>query len=343
MLRVERLAKSFGAIRALHDVSFAVERGSITVFTGADGSGKSTLFKILVGLVQRDAGRIFWKDGEIGDDFSRLVGEAGYMPERFSLYTDLTVEENLRFWGGAYGLFGAALRARAEWAIRTAGLGAERSALVRDLPSGFRQRLALGAALLHEPPVVFLDEPTGGVDPEARRRFWDLIDELAAAGKTVFVTTHSMDEAERCHRVALMHAGRLLALDTVPALKASIPPGRLVEVSCPRPAQALAVLEAIAGVGEAALFGDRLHALLADPSLTAAIGERLGATGFTPVTVAVIAQSLEDAFIHIISRAEAASGLRVRGSGLVPPPAPGATATHEARVPSPEPRPGGAP
>ena len=172
---------------------------------------------------------------DIARDADAIKRRIGYMSQRFSLYTDLTVEENLEFWGGAYGLGGGRLRERCDWAIATAGLEERRRTLVRELPGGFRQRLALGAALLHEPPVVFLDEPTGGVDPEARRRFWDLIDELAAAGKTVFVTTHSMDEAERCHRVALMHAGRLLALDTVPALKASIPPGRLVEVTLPAP------------------------------------------------------------------------------------------------------------
>jgi ABC-2 type transport system ATP-binding protein len=298
------LTRRFGEFVAVDEVSFTVTAGEIFGFLGSNGAGKTTTIRMLCGLLAPTAGEATVLGLDIARDADAIKRRIGYMSQRFSLYTDLTVAENLEFWGGAYGLGGGRLRERREWAIATAGLDERRRTLVRELPGGFRQRLALGAALLHEPPVVFLDEPTGGVDPEARRRFWDLIDELAAAGKTVFVTTHSMDEAERCHRVALMHAGRLLALDTVPALKASIPPGRLVEVSCPRPAQALAVIETIAGVGEAALFGDRLHALLADPLLTATIEECLAAAGFSPVAVGVIAPSLEDAFIHIISRAE---------------------------------------
>jgi len=214
------------------------------------------------------------------------------------------VEENLRFWGGAYGLFGARMAARAEWALATAGLGERRRTLVRSLPGGFRQRLALAAALLHEPPIVFLDEPTGGVDPEARRRFWDLIDELAAAGRTVFVTTHYMDEAERCHRVALMHAGRLLALDSVPNLKRLFPKGTIVEVSCGGPAQAMAKLERMPGVSEVALFGNALHVVVAEPSVAAALEADLAADGFKDVSVREISPSLEDVFIRVIADAE---------------------------------------
>ena len=309
------LSRHFGAFVAVDRVSFTVSAGEIFGFLGSNGAGKTTTIRMLCGLLAPSSGFASVLGYDVGRDTDAIKRRIGYMSQRFSLYTDLTVDENLQFWGGAYGLFGSRLRRRADWAIATAGLEERRRALVRDLPGGFRQRLALGAALLHEPPVVFLDEPTGGVDPEARRRFWDLIDELAAAGTTVFVTTHYMDEAERCHRVALMHAGRLLALDTVPALKAAIPAGSLVEVSCPRAPQALASLEAIPGVSEAALFGDRLHAVLADPALAAAIGPRLEGAGFAPVAVQAIAPSLEDAFIHTISRAEVAAGSGVGGQG----------------------------
>jgi ABC-2 type transport system ATP-binding protein len=304
------LSRRFGAFVAVDRVSFSVAAGEVFGFLGSNGAGKTTTIRMLCGLLAPSSGSASVLGLDVATDAAAIKRRIGYMSQRFSLYTDLTVAENLEFWGGAYGLFGARLRQRADWAVAIAGLEERRRTLVRELPGGFRQRLALGAALLHEPPVVFLDEPTGGVDPEARRRFWDLIDELAAAGKTVFVTTHYMDEAERCHRVALMHAGRLLALDTVPALKAAIPHGSLVEVSCARAPQALATLEAMPGVSEAALFGDRLHALLAEPSIAAAVGSALGAAGFAPVAVTPIVPTLEDAFIHTISRAESEGAYR---------------------------------
>ena len=298
------LSRAFGAFKAVDAVSFSVSAGEIFGFLGSNGAGKTTTIRMLCGLLAPSSGSAAVLGLDVARDARAIKRRIGYMSQRFSLYTDLTVGENLAFWGGAYGLFGRALRDRSEWAIATAGLEERRRTLVRELPTGFRQRLALGAALLHEPPVVFLDEPTGGVDPQARRRLWVLIDALAGAGTTVFVTTHYMDEAERCHRVALMHEGRLLALDTVPALKAAIPEGSLVEVRCSRAPQALAVLEALPGVAEAALFGDRLHALLADASLARATAAGLEAAGHAPVTIQPIAPSLEDAFIHIISRAE---------------------------------------
>jgi len=312
------LSRTFGAFVAVDRVSFSVSAGEIFGFLGSNGAGKTTTIRMLCGLLAPSAGSAAVLGLDVGREAEAIKRRIGYMSQRFSLYTDLTVEENLAFWGSAYGLGGRRLRERAAWAIGVADLKEHRRTLVRELPGGFRQRLALGAALLHEPPVVFLDEPTGGVDPEARRRFWDLIDELAAAGRTVFVTTHSMDEAERCHRVALMHAGRLLALDTVPALKAAIPAGRLVEVRCDRPAQALPALEAVPGVSEAALFGDRLHALLADAAVATALAAHLAAAGHPGAAIAPIAPSLEDAFIHIIASAvdgDAPFGPRATGHG----------------------------
>ncbi len=314
------LTRRFGEFVAVDRVSFEVSAGEIFGFLGSNGAGKTTTIRMLCGLLAPSSGTASVLGLDVATQSDAIKRRIGYMSQRFSLYTDLTVGENLEFWGGAYGLHGARLRRRSDWAIDTAGLAGRQRTLVRELPSGFRQRLALGAALLHEPPVVFLDEPTGGVDPEARRRFWDLIDELAGAGTTVFVTTHYMDEAERCHRVALMHAGRLLALDTVPKLKAAIPAGNLVEVSCPRAPQALAALEAVPGVSEAALFGDRLHALLADPALAVTVAAELDGAGFAPATVRVLAPSLEDAFIHTISRAgsEQAAGIGPRPTASSP-------------------------
>jgi ABC-2 type transport system ATP-binding protein len=226
------------------------------------------------------------------------------MSQRFSLYSDLTVDENLRFWAGAYRLWGRELEGRLRWAREVAELERRRRTLVRELPGGYRQRLALACCLLHQPPVVFLDEPTGGVDPEARRRFWDLIDELAGEGTTVFVTTHAMDEAERCHRVALMHAGRLLALDTPQGLKAGFAAGTVLEVACASAARALPRLEELPGVVTAALFGDRLHAVVNVPSRGRAIATELDEAGFAPVTATPIAPSLEDVFIRAIRQAD---------------------------------------
>ncbi|MEW6336866.1 MAG: ABC transporter ATP-binding protein [Acidobacteriota bacterium] len=312
VVAADELSCRFGAFKAVDRVSFEVRRGEIFGFLGSNGAGKTTTIRMLLGLLAPTSGHATVLGLDVARDSESIKRRAGYMSQRFSLYTDLTVIENLRFWGGAYGLGGAALRRRQEWALDAAGLAGRERDMVRDLPGGFRQRLALGAALLHEPPVVFLDEPTGGVDPEARRRFWDLIDDLAGGGTTVFVTTHSMDEAERCHRVALMHAGRLLALDTVPGLKGVFAPDTVVEIRCPSAAQALERVEGMAGVLEAALFGDVLHAVLDRPERRGEIAARLSAGGFDPVAVGSVAPTLEDAFIHIIREEEALIDVRSR-------------------------------
>lgn len=311
----DALSCRFGAFTAVDRVSFEVRRGEVFGFLGSNGAGKTTTIRMLIGLLKPTSGRASVLGLDIARDSEAIKRRVGYMSQRFSLYTDLTVAENLRFWGGAYGLGGAALLRRQEWALDVAGLAGRRRDLVRDLPGGFRQRLALGAALLHEPPAVFLDEPTGGVDPEARRRFWDLIDDLSAGGTTVFVTTHSMDEAERCHRVALMHAGRLLALDTVPRLKGVFAPDTVIEIRCRRAAQALDRVEEMAGVLEAALFGDTLHAVLDRPERAGEIAAGLTNGGFGPVAVTPAAPTLEDAFIHIIKGAEALTDVRSPLSG----------------------------
>jgi len=297
------LTRSFGDFTAVDRVSFEVARGEIFGFLGSNGAGKTTTIRILCGLLAPTSGSASVAGYDVATEAAQIKTRIGYMSQRFSLYSDLTVDENLRFWAGTYRLWGRELEGRLRWARDVAGLARRRTTLVRELPGGYRQRLALAACLLHRPPVVFLDEPTGGVDPEARRRFWDLIDGLAAEGTTVFVTTHSMDEAERCHRVALMHAGRLLALDTLPGLKSRFPAGTVLEIDCPQPAQALARLEELPGVSDAALFGDRLHAVVDDPARSRGIEASLAASGFAPVTTRPIAPSLEDVFIRAIREA----------------------------------------
>jgi len=297
------LGRDFGAFHAVSGVSFSVEAGEIFGYLGANGAGKSTTIRILCGLLEPSSGSAEVAGIDVRREPERVKRAIGYMSQRFSLYSDLTVDENLRFWAGTYRLWGRALEGRLRWAREVAELERRRRTLVRELPGGFRQRLALACCLLHEPPVVFLDEPTGGVDPEARRRFWDLIDELSAAGTTVFVTTHSMDEAERCHRVALMHAGRLLALDTPTRLKAGFAAGTVLEIGCALAARALARLESLPGVANAALFGDRLHAVVDDPTRGRDIESALDQAGFAPVTATPIAPSLEDVFIRAIREA----------------------------------------
>jgi ABC-2 type transport system ATP-binding protein len=218
------------------------------------------------------------------------------------------VAQNLRFFGGVYGLRGGAGREREGWALRMAGLEGKEGRLTGELPGGWKQRLALACAVLHEPRVVFLDEPTSGVDPISRRRFWRLIDEMSAKGVTVFVTTHYLDEAEYCHRLALIHAGRLVALGTVSELKTVFKGHSVLEVTTKRPGDALEAIGEAPWARETSIFGTRVHVVVEDADLgRRRIEERLAAEGIAPVAVERILPSLEDVFIHHVEEAEAAS------------------------------------
>jgi ABC-2 type transport system ATP-binding protein len=231
----------------------------------------------------------------------------GYMSQRFSLYEDLTVEQNLRFFGGVYGLDERRLAERLDWALTTTRLDGRAELLTGSLPGGWKQRLALASALLHQPEVVFLDEPTGSVDPISRREFWTLIDQLAAAGVTVFVTTHYLDEAEHCHRLALMHAGRLVALGTVDELRQVFAGELLLEITTPQVVAAAELLRQDAGVREVSVFGSRLHAVVAgDEPARRAVLDVLERAGLGPATAEPIVPSLEDVFLRTIETASAA-------------------------------------
>ena len=216
---VAGLSKRFGFFAALDDVSFAVARGEIMGFLGPNGAGKSTLIRILCGLLHPSAGHARVAGIDVAADPEAVRRRIGYMSQKFSLYDDLSVAENLRFFGGIYGVARAEMAARLDYAIDMAGLAGRENDLVATLAGGWKQRLALGAAILHRPPVLFLDEPTSGVDPESRRRFWDLIHTLGAEGVSVLVSTHYMDEAEYCHRIAMISGGRLIALGTPREIK----------------------------------------------------------------------------------------------------------------------------
>jgi ABC-2 type transport system ATP-binding protein len=307
VIEVENLVKRFGPFTAVDGLGFSVEEGEVFGLLGSNGAGKSTAIRMLCGLLTPTGGTARVLGLDVGRDSEALKRRIGYMTQRFSLYEDLTVVQNLEFFGGVYGLRGKALAERRAWALATAGLEGKEDLLTRSLPGGWKQRLALACAVLHRPRVVFLDEPTGGVDPLSRRRFWQLIDAMAGEGVTLIVTTHYLDEAERCDRIALMHAGKLVALGTVPELKDVFAGRVLLEVTCPNFLEAQERLEGLPGVLEASVFGTRLHVVVADEREgRRSIEERLKQDGNLPVTVERIVPSLEDVFIHKIEAEEAA-------------------------------------
>ncbi len=305
VVEVDRLTKRFGDFVSVAELSLSVRRGEVFGLLGSNGAGKTTTIRMLCGLLSPSSGSARVLGIDAARDPESLKRAIGYMTQRFSLYDDLTVIQNLRFFAGVYGLGGEELRERERWAILTAGLEGKQHLLARSLPGGWKQRLALACAVLHGPKVVFLDEPTGGVDPISRRRFWTLIDGMAASGVTLIVTTHYLDEAERCDRIALMHAGRLVAYGTVQELKQVFAGRAMLEVSCSRVLEAEALLEGEHGILEATVFGTRLHVVVGDADAgRRQLEELLLRHGHAPVSVARIVPSLEDVFVHCIEAEE---------------------------------------
>jgi drug efflux transport system ATP-binding protein len=312
VIEVEHLVKRFGKFVSVDDLNLTVREGEVFGLLGSNGAGKTTTIRMLCGLLTPTSGSARVLGLDVGRDPEGVKRRIGYMTQRFSLYDDLTVRQNIRFFAGVYGLRGREGEARARWAIATAGLEGKEDLLTRSLPGGWKQRLALACAVLHDPKVVFLDEPTGGVDPISRRRFWALIDQMAGEGVTVIVTTHYLDEAERCDRIALMHAGRLVALGSVSELKQVFAGRALLEVSCPRFLDAQAKLEGQPWVLETSVFATKLHVVVADVEEgRRRIETTLAADGNAPVGVERIVPSLEDVFIHCI---EAEEGTRAGGA-----------------------------
>jgi drug efflux transport system ATP-binding protein len=306
-VETEGLSKHFGPFKAVDDLTLSVEEGEIFGLLGSNGAGKSTTIRMLCGLMLPTSGRARVHGVDVARDPEAVKLGIGYMSQRFSLYDDLTVSQNLRFFGGVYGLRGPTLNERERWALETAGLEGKGDFLTGSLPGGWKQRLALACAVLHRPAVLFLDEPTGGVDPISRRHFWGLIDRLSAGGVTIIVTTHYLDEAEHCNRIALMHAGRLVALGTVSQLKEVFAGRAILEVTCPRFLEALDRLEKEDWVLEVSVFGTRLHLVVADPAEgRRRVLEALERDANVPATVERIIPSLEDVFIHTIEARSAA-------------------------------------
>ncbi len=302
-IAVERLSRKFGQFVAVDDLSFDVRRGEVFGFLGANGAGKSTTIRMLCGLLKPTSGAARVDGVDVGTDPEGVKRRIGYMSQRFSLYELLTVDQNIRFYGGLYGLIGERLEKRRRFVLDMAGLAARERALTRDLSGGWRQRLALGCALLHEPPIVFLDEPTGGVDPVSRRDFWRLIDDLSRAGTTVLVTTHYLDEAERCDRVAIIHGGRLAALGTISELKAAFDTRPILELRAADPVAAMEALDRMEAIEKTSLFGTAVHAVLRSNQVTADdLTRALSAVGVSVRNVEAVRPSLEDVFLDVVDR-----------------------------------------
>jgi len=304
-----RLSKHFGPFKAVDDLTLSVEAGEVFGLLGSTGAGKSTAIRMLCGLLKPSGGSARVLGIDVAADPEGVKRCIGYMSQRFSLYDDLTVAQNLRFFGGVYSLRGEDLSTRAAQTLEMAGLLGLDHRLTATLSGGWKQRLALACALLHRPRVLFLDEPTGGADPISRRQFWEIIDRLSAEGVTILVSTHYLDEAEHCHRIALMHAGRLAALGSIPSLKQVFAGRAILEISCPRYLEALDALEGEPWVLEASAFGTRLHLVVGDAE-KACLSARaiLERQHNLPARVERIIPSLEDVFIHTIEAGPAAGG-----------------------------------
>ncbi len=317
-IEVEALVKRFGSFTAVDGIDFSVRRGEIFGFLGPNGAGKTTTIRVLLGLLRPTSGQARVLGFDVTGDVKTMQRHLGYMSQQFTLYPDLTAAENVSFYGRVYGLSRRELAQRGAEIIAMAGLGGRERELTAALSGGWRQRLALGCAILHRPQLLFLDEPTAGVDPVSRREFWELIDHLAREGTTVFVTTHYMDEAEQCQRVAFIHRGQLLAIGAPSELKAAHMRGQVLEVSCSDPAGAVRVLqragqECRLRSDEVALYGAQLHVVVPRAEeARAAVVSVLESEGIAVQSIAWIAPSLEDVFISNVRAGQGGSEAHAR-------------------------------
>jgi len=306
-IHVKDLTKAFGEFVAVDHVSFAVEAGQIFGWLGPNGAGKTTTIRILLGLLHPTSGTAHVLGFNSAVQPKQIHARVGYMSQQFTLYNDLTALENIRFYGMVYGLPSKDLRQRQAEIIRMAGLEGREHALTGTLSGGWKQRLALGCAIVHRPKVVFLDEPTAGVDPVSRREFWELIYSMAKEGITVLVTTHYMDEAELCQRVGFISQGRLVAVDSPSRLKQSQMRGQVLEISVTQPDKAMRALKAAqqsgrVGLAEVALYGAQIHAVVPNAlQYKEVVRALLEAEGIIPTAMEWIAPTLEDVFISCVT------------------------------------------
>ncbi len=300
-VEAEELTRTFGSFTAVNKVSFKVKRGEIFGFLGPNGSGKSTTIKMLCGLLPPTSGKARVAGMDIFKHSRKLRSKIGYMSQKFSLYDDLTAEENIEFFAGVYGLRGNVLKERKAWALEMAGLTGKENTVTRDLSGGWKQRLALGCSIMHQPEILFLDEPTSGVDPIARREFWDLIYQLSEQGVTVFVTTHYMDEAEHCHTIALIYYGNMIAMGGPGQLKEESLAGELLEIETPNPMEAMDFLSQNTPYQQVSVFGSTLHLMVDDASQAAAGVKQVLEKNYHPVNrIENVPLTMEDLFVSLI-------------------------------------------
>jgi len=302
-IEVKDLTRKFGKFTAVDHVSFRVEKGEVFGFLGANGAGKSTTIKMLCGILEPTSGDALVAGFSVMNEPDKVKKSIGYMSQRFSLYNDLTVEENINFFGGVYGLNGDELQERKKWVLQTANLEGKQKILTGSLPGGIKQRLALGTAVIHRPGIVFLDEPTSGVDPISRRNFWELINDLSAEGTTVLVTTHYLEEAEYCNNIILINAGRLIAEGNSKVLKSEYIKNPIFEIECDRVVDALELMEKEDFVGETSIFGNQIHLIVnnrfgnKDQILSV-----LNKNNINVKRIDQIVPTLEDVFIHLLEK-----------------------------------------
>lgn len=305
VVEVENLVKRFGSFVAVDHVTFSVEAGTIFGFLGPNGAGKSTTIRILCGLLAPSAGRACVGGIDVAAAPEEVRKQIGYMSQKFSLYDDLTVGENIDFFSGIYRVPDRKREARKEFVLVMAGLGERRDSMTGVLSGGWKQRLALGCAILHEPRILFLDEPTSGVDPIARRSFWSLIYQLSDAGHTVFVSTHYMDEAEYCHRLALMNRGKIVALGAPAELKQEMRSYSILSLESSDPLESMKALEGLPGIADVAVFGAGLHVKAKDAAAaTERIRQVLAQKQISIDHLAAIPPSMEDVFVSLIEEQE---------------------------------------
>jgi ABC-2 type transport system ATP-binding protein len=303
---VESLVKRFGDFVAVDHIDLAVRKGEVFGFLGPNGAGKSTTIRMLCGLLKPTSGHAMVAGFDVSKKPEAVRQNIGYMSQKFSLYNDLTVIENLRLFAGLYSVPAKVLKDRTEWALTMADLKGQENLITGTLPGGWKQRLALGCAVLHKPPVIFLDEPTSGVDPITRRQFWDLIHQMADEGVTVFVTTHYMEEAEYCNRLALIFRGKIVALGTPSELKRDSMKGELLLVECAPLGAAVEALQTAFGVMDAAVFGNALHLVVEDAAQSAPLLKKyLAERGVTVSRMEEIRPSLEDVFVSLTTARDA--------------------------------------
>ncbi|MFI5263293.1 MAG: ATP-binding cassette domain-containing protein [Candidatus Kapaibacterium sp.] len=302
-IEVKDLTKKFGSFTAVDNISFDVKEGQIFGFLGANGAGKSTTIRMLSGLLAPSSGDASVAGFDVNTQTEQVKRNIGYMSQKFSLYNDLTVEENLNFFGGVYGLSNEKLKERKEYALEMSHLTGESKRLTGTLSAGFKQRLALGCSIIHEPKVIFLDEPTGGVDPVMRKGFWELINTLSDGGTTILVTTHYLDEAEFCNEIILIDAGKLIARGAPSELKAEYIKSPILEIECSDINLAMNLLPKEKWVREISLFGTTLHIQVEDEdSARGELKRVFDSNNIQLVRADRIAPSLEDVFIHLVEK-----------------------------------------